>query len=124
VPSFPPFAAWPPQAYGIYGLLFLVAAWMFKSWLETRKLSTEDRMARREGYARQVETLQRENRDLGGDLRDLRHEYDDYRKMCRAETDELRHQIVELQNEVTGLSRRLDSQAVALARELRNGSGK
>lgn len=129
MPDFSSFTQWQPQAYGIWGLFVLVSGYMFKGWLETRKLSIEDKMARREGYARQVETLHSENRNLSGDLSSLRREYDeyrrghqaefdDYRRACQAENEQLRQGQVSLQNEVTGLKRRLDSQAVSLARQL------
>lgn len=114
------FPNWQPQAYGIWTGVIMFAGWLLRELRETRKLSTEDRQARREGFAHQVEGLQVENRNLRLDLSALRHEYDDYRRLCHHETDELRGQVVELSNELTGLKRRLDSQSVAVARQIRD----
>lgn len=112
------FLDWTPQAYGIWTGVLMLAGYMFKGWLETRKLSVEDRQARREGYEQQVQNLRGENRLLQRDLTELRREYDDYRNLCNVETDQLRGQVRVLQDEVTGLKRRLDSQAVALGRQI------
>ncbi|WP_028970168.1 hypothetical protein [Sphingomonas sp. URHD0057] len=121
------FREWAPQAYGIWTLVLFAFVYLVREWRETRKLSSADRLARREGYALQVENLQRENRLLQTDLNALRHEYDDYRRLCHDETDALRSQVVRLEDEVTGLKRRIDSQAVSLARQvddMRKDSGK
>lgn len=107
---------WAPQAYGIWTLVLIAIIYFAREWRETRKLSSADRLARREGYASQVENLQRENRLLQLDLTNLRHEYDDYRRLCQQETDDLRDQIIELETKMAGLKRRVDTQAVTLPR--------
>lgn len=104
-------AGFTPGSYGIFGIALMIAAWMAKEWRETRRLSLDDRNARREGYAKQVENLQDENRDLREDQRKLRDEYENYRKLCHNETDSLRALIVELQGDIAGYKRRLDMQA-------------
>jgi hypothetical protein len=115
-----------PTAYGV----FLIAAMLFvhimKDWRERAQLSAADRLARREGYAKDVSGLRVENRELRGELdrvrtdsaelvRILREEHEKYRKLCHDENDSLRGQIIHLENELTGTKRRLDVQAIMLA---------
>lgn len=107
---------WTPGGVGIWLLVFMGLGWIGKEWREYRKLSIEDRNARREGYAQQVEALMQENRALMSDMRDLRKEYDDHRKICQAETDQLRDMIVSLEGEVQGLKRRATVDAIELVR--------
>lgn len=109
------FREFTPGAYGIWTGVLMFAAWFLKEWRETRKLSADDRLARREGYAKQVEQLMEENRKLGGDLRDVRKEYDDHRKQCYEETDQLRRIVIELRNEVEGYKRKADSLSMEIA---------
>jgi len=104
-----------PGAYGIWTGVLMLAAWFLKEWRETRKLSADDRLARREGYARQVEMLMEENRKLGTDLREVRKEYDEHRKQCYEETDQLRAMIINLQNDVEGYKRKADTLSIELA---------
>lgn len=125
-------AAAPPPApgnlFGINGLtitgagtwtgVVMFAGWLAREWRETRKLSADDRLARREGYAKQVENLQVENRKLRGDLADQEERHTEYRHACQRETDQLRGEIRGLEDEMTGLKRRLDSQAGALGRAM------
>jgi predicted nucleic acid-binding Zn-ribbon protein len=108
--------AWAPQAYGIWTLVLIAVVYFVREWRETRKLSAADRLARREGYSHQVANLQAENRALGQDMRNLREEYDEYRRLCREETDQLRAHIRALEDELQGFKRRLDSQASAAGR--------
>lgn len=110
------FAEFTPGAYGIWSGVLMFAAWWLREWRETRKLSADDRLARREGYAKQVELLTAENRSLMSDQRSLREEYDKYRSMCHAETDQLRDQVVLLENRIAGLMRKLADVAVRAAR--------
>jgi hypothetical protein len=105
-----------PGAYGIWTGVLMLAAWMLREYRETRKLSTGDRLARREGYARQVENLQTENRNLYGDLSRMRQEHDAYRELCHKETDALRQHVVSLENELAGLKRRFDTRVIYDAR--------
>lgn len=107
-----------PGAYGIWTGVMMFAAWWLREWRETRKLSSADRMARREGYAKQVESLQLENRHLRADLISAEERHDEYRHACQRETDQLRRGIRELEDQITGLKRRLDSQASALGRAM------
>lgn len=107
---------WTPGGVGIWFVVMLIGGWMLKEWREYRKLSIEDRNARREGYARQVEILLAENRALMEDQRKLREEYDHHRKICQAETDQLRDMIVNLEGEVQGLKRRVATDAIEIMR--------
>lgn len=112
---------WEPQAYGVWTLVILVAAFLIREWRETRKLSADDRLARREGYAKQVEGLQRENRELRGELAEVRAAHDDYRRLCHAETDQLRAQVINLQTQVAGFERALSAKQIA---DIRNADEK
>jgi predicted nucleic acid-binding Zn-ribbon protein len=84
-------------------------------------LSAADRLARREGYAKQVAGLQVENRRLRRELADDRKRHDDYRHACQHETDQLRTEIRGLEDQVTGFKRRLDAQASTLGRAVLGG---
>lgn len=103
-----------PAAAGVWTGVLMFAAYLMREWRETRKLSADDRMARREGYAKQLENLQGENRALAEDSRRLREEYDGYRAFCQKENDNLRNQVIDLQFEVAGVKRQLAVQAIQL----------
>lgn len=105
-----------PGAYGIWSIFVLVAGFILKEWRETRKLSSEDRLARRDGYAKQVEGLQKENRDLRADMTAAEARHDEYRRLCHGETDALRQNIIRLEGEVAGFKRRIDMQGMEIAR--------
>lgn len=104
-----------PGAYGVWTGVLMFSAWLLKEWRETRKLSADDRLARREGYAKQVEMLMAENRRLGADLREVREEYDAHRRQCYEETDQLRRMIIDNQAEIEGYKRKVDSLSIELA---------
>lgn len=88
-----------PGAWGIWSGVLMFAAWWLREWRETRRLTADDREARRNGYAKQVELLTGENRALMEDQRKLREEYDTYRIACQAETGELMAAQRELRSE-------------------------
>lgn len=104
---------------GLLAMILIAAiAHGLREWRLTRKLSLDDRLARRDGYAAQVSSLQAENRALREDMlvRDgkhyeeiqlVRHEYDEYRKLCEMENEQHRGAITALQDQVSGLKRRL-----------------
>lgn len=96
-----------PGGFGVWTLVLMVGAFLLREYRETRKLSAEDRLARREGYAKQVADLHDENRSLRGDLTLIRHEYDEYRKLCQEENEELRRMVINLENEISALKRRI-----------------
>lgn len=105
-----------PGGVGIYLILLLIALRYLKEWRETRKLSLDDRLARREGYAKQVENLQNENRALSEDLRELREEYDGHRRQCFAETESLRQDLQRKEQEMVGLFRKVADLSMRLSR--------
>lgn len=107
---------WTPGGVGIWFVVMLIGGWMLKEWREYRRLSIDDRNARRDGYARQVEILLGENRALMEDQRKLREEYDHHRKICQAETDQLRTMIIDLEGKVEGLNRRVATDAIEILR--------
>lgn len=118
----------PPLAnlFGVPGLtlagvsttsgVLMFGIYLIREWRETRKLSSEDRLARREGYARQVEALLIENRKLRADIdaaaqmhtnyrRDTERMHDAYRHECQRENDDLRAEVRELHGLVDGMRR-------------------
>lgn len=107
-----------PGAYGIWSGVFMFAAWLMREWRETRKLSADDRLARREGYAKQVENLQDENRELRTDLSAAERRHDDYRRACQIETDQLRSDVRRLEDEMMGMRRKMDAQAQSIGRAI------
>lgn len=94
-----------PGAVGIWTGVLLFLAHMVREWRETRKLSADDRLARREGYAKQVESLMRENRALREDLARMEQVHSEHRRQCHEETDLLRRKIRALEDELSGLQR-------------------
>jgi predicted nucleic acid-binding Zn-ribbon protein len=115
---------WAPQAYGIWTLVLLAIVYLAREWRETRKLSSADRLARREGYAAQVASLQDENRNLRQDIALLRREYDGYRHLCQEENDQLRGTVRELEDKVAGLKRRIDQQGSSTRRIIEDARDK
>lgn len=105
-----------PASVGTWVLVLMLGLYGLREWRETRKLSLEDRLARRDGYARQVEELHCENRELRNDLSRLHKEYDLYRHMCQEENSQLRDQIRRIEDTVAGLERRVATDAIELAR--------
>lgn len=103
-----------PGAAGIWTLVIMGAAYLAREWRENRKLSAEDRLARREGYEKQVAHLTAENRALAQDMKQLREEYDRYRRLCQEETDQLRQHIISIEHELSGAKRRMDTQAIQM----------
>lgn len=101
-----------------WALVALGLFYFFREWRETRKMSAEDRLARRDGYAKQVTDLTIENRALRADLVANEKLHSDYRRDCQRETDQLRGEIRSLEDEVSGLKRRIDGQGSAAARLL------
>lgn len=71
-----------PGAVGIWFLVAMFAIYFIREWRETRKLSLEDRLARRDGYAKQVSGLQVENRELRAEVQRVMDTHDAYRKLC------------------------------------------
>lgn len=115
------------QGIWLFGSL-ITGGWLLKAlaeWRAWRKLSLEERQANREGFTAQVAVL----RDLLaealarlGKLQDrydkLQLDHDEYRALCRAETDQLRQQIVQLENDLSALHRRRSATSVALVHDL------
>lgn len=86
-------------SYGIWTGVFLFMGYLAKEWRENHKLSADDRAARRDGYAKQVENLQKENRDLRSDVNNLEDRHQKYREWCEAQHDKDRLLIRELREE-------------------------
>lgn len=107
---------WAPQAYGIWTLVLIALLYFAREYRETRKLSAADRQARREGFTWQVENLQDENRELRRELTSVNRDFDDYRRNCQTETNQLRSEVRELEDKYASLERRFDAQAQALPR--------
>jgi predicted nuclease with TOPRIM domain len=105
-----------PGAVGIWVVAGMLGVYFMREYRETRKLSLEDRLARRDGYARQVENLQNENRQLRAEMHQMNEYHEAYRQQCHRENDQLRGMLVNVQDEVEGLKRRVAQDALELAR--------
>lgn len=105
-----------PGAVGIWVVAAMIAVWFVREYRETRKMSLEDRLARRDGYARQVERLMDENRLLRTEMHQMNEHHERYRQQCHQENDQLRNMLVTVQNELEGLKRRVAQDAIELAR--------
>lgn len=110
-----------PGAAGIWTLVLMVGAFLAREWRETRKLSSDDKQARREGYAKQVADLQKENRLLRADLRRVETDHDDYRRLCIEENTRLLGLLRSLEDHIVGLERQLTAAGIAVIRNLRPG---
>lgn len=105
-----------PGAVGIWVVAAMLIVHFLKEYRETRKMSLEDRLARRDGYARQVEMLMDENRSLRAEMHSMNENHERYRQQCHKENDQLRDMLVTVQNELEGLKRRVATDAIELAR--------
>lgn len=112
-----------PGTYGVWMLVLMAAAHFAREWRLTRKLTSEERQARREGWTAQVEMLQRECRERAEDTRRLRGEYDEYRKLCQVETDQLRDMLQRQEDEISGLKRKHSELSLEMSRMKGNGHG-
>lgn len=116
-------------AKGIWLFGFILVSAQLLKWLAEyrafRRLSIEEKQARREGFTAQVEFLTRQLalanerlEALDGDLAAEREAHDTYRRLCRAETDQLRGQITRLEDDLAALHRRRSAASVAAAHDL------
>jgi hypothetical protein len=105
-----------PAAAGIWVLVFMFLRHVIQEWRLNRRLSLDDRLAKREGYAAQVASLTAENRQLRVDLQALEHRHDNYRQLCHKETDQLRDQVVTLENRISGFLRKVADLAIRASR--------
>ena len=92
-----------PGAAGIWTLVFGMLGLFAKWHIDNRKLSGDEREARRLGYTTEVAALRTENRELAADMRKLREEYDHYRDECQRENDEMRRDLIKFQIELATL---------------------
>lgn len=113
-----------PGAAGIWLGLFYFT---LKEWRENRKLSVDDRQAKREGFSKQVELLMKENKDLRAsyaqensalraELVEAEKRHDEYRHACQRETNGLRKDVRHLEDELAGMKRTIAAQATSVAR--------
>lgn len=94
----------------------MLAIYFMREYRETRKLSLDDRLARRDGYQKQVESLMTENRALRREMHDMNVSHEEHRRLCHQETDQLRKMIVRLEDDLAGLRRERSQDAIELAR--------
>lgn len=110
-----------PGATGTWVVVAMLLAHFAREWRETRKLSFEDRLARRDGYARQVETLLNENRGLRAEMHQMNENHEAYRQICHQENDQLRTMLRHNADEIEGLKRKITEQGVELAKLIKPG---
>lgn len=113
-----------PTATGAWASAFGLFAFLWREIRLDRKLSSEDREARREGYAAQVASLSTENRKLREDLRASDDRHAAYRKLCQEETDQLRDEVRQIKEEFDGWKRKVLSygeSAGHLMQDMRDG---
>lgn len=105
-----------PSAAGVWTLVLMVAGHLLREWRATRKLSLEDRLARRDGYARQVSDLLQENRKLREEMHQMNENHELYRQICHKENDQLRQMLLNVQYELEGLKRKLVTEGLEVAK--------
>lgn len=105
-----------PGGAGVWVIAAMVGLQHAKQWNEDRKLSAEDRIARREGYAKQVAELTAENRQQREEMQRIRNDADKARRLCLQENDQLRDGIIVLENKVAGIMRKMADIAIRAAR--------
>lgn len=98
---------------GVWVGVLMFGLYLFREYRETRKLSAEDRLARRDGYAKQVTALQAENRELRDEMHNMRKEHADYRKFCEDQHDADRKRMRDMEDEITGMKRAIAAGQVA-----------
>jgi hypothetical protein len=108
-----------PGAAGIWVVASMLIIHFVREWRATRKLSLEDRIARRDGYAKQVESLMAENRALRAEMHSMNEHHEAHRRLCHQETDQLRQMIIRLEDELAGLKRARAGDAIELARAVK-----
>lgn len=116
------FREFTPGAYGIWALVIMGFLYGMREWRETRKLSLEDRLARRDGYAKQVSDLTVENRELRDEIAAVRASHEEYRQLCHQETDQLRAQVYRLEADINGVLRGLTLAQIHAIRQLPPGT--
>lgn len=107
-----------PGSAGIWVLVCMFGIYFIREWRESRKLSIEDRLARRDGYAKQVASLQVENRELRTELHNVQQAHSAYRKLCHDETDQLRKQLQDIADEMQGYKRQFAQHMLSLTGKL------
>jgi len=111
---------------GIWTLVIMALAYFAREWRENRKLSADEKMARREGYEAQLNRFQQhldasraQNHALDDELREMRAEHTAYRRACERETDELRQthrrETEELRREINQLRQAVEEYKVKMA---------
>jgi len=97
-------------------LVLLAVIYINRDRREDRKLSTGDREALRAGFAQEVADLRKENREQRDEMQAIRHAADDARKLCQQENDQLRDEIVLLEQRFSGVMRKMADLAVRASR--------
>lgn len=97
-------------------LVLLAVIYINRDRREDRKLSAGDREALRAGFAQEVADLRKENREQRDEMQAIRHAADDARKLCQAENDQLRDEIVLLEQRFSGVMRKMADLAVRASR--------
>lgn len=103
-----------PGGVGIWLGVLLFLAWWRREARETRHMSEEEKQARREGFSAQVTLLTTENRALRSDLSALEKKHSDYRSWCEEQHDKDRARATDLQDQITGLNRKLAAMEVGI----------
>lgn len=99
------------------------SAKMFNGWVSMRKLSLEEKQANREGFTKQVDALNKQVSSMQGEVdglrtenRNLRAEYDQHRRVCQVETEQLRNEIIRLEGVLAGMFRKVAAVALKVTR--------
>lgn len=127
---------WTPGAVGIWVIIAMIAIYVAREVRENRKLSSDDKQAKRQGFEATTKRLADENRALMADMATLRDENNKDRKAFHdevaalrkeneteraaffRENDQLRQMVVRLENRVAGYKRQVAALQIWLARHL------
>jgi predicted nuclease with TOPRIM domain len=108
----------PDMSAGAYGIWLVAGMLLVKFMAEyrlMRGLTPEDRLARRDGYQKQVEILLEENRKLRLEMHQMNEHHEGYRQLCHAENDQLRQMLSTNADETEGLKRKIADLSMQIA---------
>lgn len=98
-----------------------VAVWWIKKRPEQTRAESDATIANHNANLEHIKVLQEENKGLRDRIGQLEREYDQHRRECREETDNLHEAVRELKKTVDGLTRQIAQNSSSTAHMLRDG---
>lgn len=102
-------AEFTPGAVGIWLVVGMLGVYLSREYRLMRGMTPEDRLARRDGFQKQVELLLTENRSLRDEMHGMNENHEKYRQLCHQENDQLRGMLRSNADEIEGLKRKIST---------------